>query len=252
MFKKSFAVAKYTLKENVSNKIFNGFIIFALIIISGIFILKELTLYNDLKVIKEIGFFLIEFFLLLITVYLSSTIVIKAHKEKSIYLILTKSISRTQYIIGVTFGIFIILGIYLFLLSGALSLVLFFEKYIFTKEYFFILIHIYYKLLILSSLGVMFSVISDSFVTGNIFTFCIYIVSHMTFEFKLMANKVTALITKYLLTLLHMFLPKYYLLNRKDYLKEVELSDFKILVYVLLYIVIVISLNSFIFEKRKM
>lgn len=252
MFNKSFAVAKYTLKENISNKIFNGFILFALIILGGILILKELTLYESLKVIKDVGVFLIEFFLLLITVYLSSTIIIKAHKEKSIYLILTKSISRTQYIVGVSLGIYSILAMYLFFLSGVLSIVLLKEGFVFSGDYFLTLLNIYYKLIILSSLGVLFSIISDSYVTGNIFTFCIYIISHMSFELKLMARKVSGTAVKYLLNLLHLILPKYYLLNRKDYLAEVNVSDLKVFIYVVLYVSIILLLNSFIFEKRKL
>lgn len=74
----------------------------------------------------------------------------------------------------------------------------------------------------------------------------------MSFEFKLMAQKVSGTAVKYLLNLLHLILPKYYLLNRKDYLAEVNVSDLKVFIYVVLYVSIILLLNSFIFEKRKL
>ena len=59
--KKSFAIGKYIVKENLSNKILNGFIIFAIVILFGTLLLKELTIFNGEKIIKDIGM-LVEIF----------------------------------------------------------------------------------------------------------------------------------------------------------------------------------------------
>ena len=79
--KKSFAIGKYIIKENLSNKILNGFIIFAIIILFGTLLLKEMTIFNGETVVKDTGIFLMEFFIFLVTVFSASTYLISQKLE---------------------------------------------------------------------------------------------------------------------------------------------------------------------------
>ncbi len=59
--KQILSIAKFTIKENISNKVFNGFIFFGMLVMFGTVVLKEISLYESVRVITDTGLFLIEF-----------------------------------------------------------------------------------------------------------------------------------------------------------------------------------------------
>lgn len=250
--KKSFAIGKYIVKENLSNKILNGFIIFAIVILLGTLLLKELTIFNGEKIVKDIGMFLMEFFIFLVTVFSASSYLIRDHKEKSIYLVLTKPVSRTSYIIGNVLGNIFLIIIYIFLMTIILGVALFFVKEGYTKEDFIAIFYIFEKLAMLVSLGVFFAVISDSYVTANIFTFSSYILGHFTSDILELVKVTSNEAIKIIMKLLTILLPRYSVLNYRDFIYNIEVSHLKISIYVIVYIVIVTLISSLIFEKRKL
>ena len=115
--KKSLAIGKYIVKESLSNKILKGFIVFALIILFGTLFLKEMTIFNGETVVRDTGIFLMEFFIFLVTVFSASTYLIRDHKEKSIYLVLTKPVSSAEYIVGNVLGNIGLVMIYIFIMK---------------------------------------------------------------------------------------------------------------------------------------
>lgn len=250
--KKAFSIGKYIVKENLSNKILNGFIVFAGLLILGTMVLKDLSIYKSDMVVKDSGIFLIEFFIFLVTVLSSSTYIIRDHKEKSIYLVLTKPVSRTEYIYGNLIGNILLIGIYTiimtFLLQGALLV---------TGASFNILdlvsiLFIFIKISILASIGIFFAIISDSYVTANIFTFSVYIISHFTKDLVAIADKTSNFLVKGILNILYYILPRFSLLNLKDIIVPVEINYILLLSYSLVYIFIITQITALIFEKRKL
>ena len=67
--KKILTIGKYTLKENISNKVFNGVLYFGVLSIFFTTLLDEIALYEGGRVIRDSGLFLTEFLIMLITVY---------------------------------------------------------------------------------------------------------------------------------------------------------------------------------------
>lgn len=91
-------------------------------------VLKEISLYESERVIMDTGLFLIEFLILLMAVYISSTMIIKHKNEKSLYLVLTKPVSRSMYVTGITFGIIGTILINLIVMGVILCGVIFWQK----------------------------------------------------------------------------------------------------------------------------
>lgn len=249
--KQLYAIAKFTLKENISNRIFNGILFFGMLVIFTTVVLKEISLYDSAKVIREVGTALIEFFILMMTVYISSTLIIKHKNEKSIYLVLTKPVSKSTYVTGINLGIMATVLINVIMMGVVLFFVLLWQKGETGSAYFYTMMFIFYKLAIITSLGVFFSIVSDSIVTANIFTFSMYIIAHAVLEIKMLADKVENPLYKYLLEGLYYILPNMRVLNFKDYLKSMEPNILKITIYVIGYIAVTIALSNIIFSKKK-
>lgn len=250
--RKSVAIGRYIVKESLSNKILKGFILFALLILFGTLFLKEMTIFNGETVVKDTGLFLMEFFVFLVTVFSASSYLIRDHKEKSIYLVLTKPVSRTAYIIGNVIGNATLVFIYLMIMTVILEGALLYIGTGLTYNDMVAIFYIFGKLLILCSLGVLFAVISDSYVTANIFTFSIYIIGHFTSDIMVLLEKSANPVMKVLLQLLKFLLPRYNTLNYRDFLLDVKPNHFNLALYILSYTTIVTIIASIIFEKRKL
>jgi ABC-type transport system involved in multi-copper enzyme maturation permease subunit len=240
------------VKENLSNKILNGFLIFAIIILLGTLLLRELSVYRSDMVVKDTGIFLIEFFVFLVTVFSSSSYLIREHKEKSIYLILTKPVSRTEYIFGNLIGNIFMTVIYVGIMTVFLQVMLMAIGASLTGLELISILFIFIKLSILSALGIFFAVISDSYVTANIFTFSIYIVSHMTTELVFLAEKSDNIVLKGIFKAFYYILPRLSTLNLRDYILPIEVNYFNLFIYSGVYMIIVALITSIIFEKRKL
>lgn len=250
--KKAFSIGKYIVKENLSNKILNGFIVFAGLLILGTMVLKDLSIYKSDMVVKDSGIFLIEFFIFLVTVLSSSTYIIRDHKEKSIYLVLTKPVSRTEYIYGNLIGNILLIGIYTIIMTILLQGALLVTGTSFNLMDIISLIFIFIKISILASIGIFFAIIADSYVTANIFTFSIYIISHFTKDLVAIADKTSNFLVKGILNILYYILPRFSLLNLKDIIVPVEINYVLLLSYSLVYIFIITQITALIFEKRKL
>ena len=250
--KKSLAIGKYIVKESLSNKILKGFIVFALIILFGTLILKEMTIFNGETVVKDTGIFLMEFFVFLVTVFSASTYLIRDHKEKSIYLVLTKPVSRTEYIIGNVLGNSALALIYILIMTFILEGALLYIGSSLNLVDLISILYIFGKLLILCSLGVLFAVISDSYVTANIFTFSVYIIGHFTGDLLLLVEKSGNPLIKALLAVLKIILPRYNTLNYRDFLLDIKPNHLSLILYIFSYTILVTVISSVIFEKRKL
>ena len=249
--KQILSIAKFTMKENISNKVFNGFIFFGMLVIFTTVVLKEISLYESERVIMDTGLFLIEFLILLMAVYISSTMIIKHKNEKSLYLVLTKPVSRSMYVTGITFGIIGTILINLIVMGVILCGVIFWQKGNIGIDFFYSMIFMFYKLSIISAIGVMFSVISDSIVTATIFTFSVYVAAHGVNELKMLSDKVQNGFYKIILDIVYYILPNMRTLNYRDYLKQIDPDMLKVVLYVGGYILIIVSLANIIFSKKK-
>lgn len=252
--KQIFSIAKFSIVENISNRIFNGFIFFGLLIIFSTVLLKELSLYEGVRVIKDTGFFLIEFLVLLIAIYVSSTQFLKEKQERSIYLVLTKPVSRGMYIVGKALGMIGLILLNIVIMAVILIGIMLWEKQPIGIEYFYTFLFMFYKLSITAVLGIMFSVFSESFVTANIFTFSVYIAAHGIEEIKKIADKLTTPLYKWIVEGIYYALPNFRVLNYKDYLKpnEVPIDLLQITSYSVAYMTIAISIAILVFHKRKL
>ncbi len=119
------AVAFNTYREAVRSKVLYSILFFGLFIIGFAAILGELSLYQNERVIKDVGLFALSLFGNLMAIFLGVSFLYKEIERKSIYNIVSKPIHRWQYFIGKFAGIIGTLWLQLFFMLIVLTLVLF-------------------------------------------------------------------------------------------------------------------------------
>jgi Cu-processing system permease protein len=93
-------IAVNVFKESVRDKILYSIVVFAVILISTSYLVGQLTAGQDMKIIKDLGLASISIFGLLIAVFMGIGLVWKEVEKRSIYTLLSKPISRGQFVFG--------------------------------------------------------------------------------------------------------------------------------------------------------
>ena len=75
-------------------------VIFAVLLMAASYLIAQLTAGQDMKIIKDLGLAALSIFGLLIAVFIGIGLVSKEVEKKSVFGLLTKPVSRTQFILG--------------------------------------------------------------------------------------------------------------------------------------------------------
>src|SRR5450432_1946425 len=103
-----FIIAKNTLKLEIRDKILYGIIIFGLLYIFFMLFLSDLVLH-ELPMVKSFGLTGIYFFNALIALFLGTTSFFKDVDRKVVYFVLSKPVSRAQFLLGKFLGLCLVL-----------------------------------------------------------------------------------------------------------------------------------------------
>jgi ABC-type transport system involved in multi-copper enzyme maturation permease subunit len=119
-------VAGAAFKESVRDRVPYTMVMFAVLMIASSFLISQLTAGQDLKIIKDLGLAALSVFGLLIAVFIGIGLVSKEVERKSVFGLLTKPISRAQFILGKYLGLLTTLAVNLSVMTVAYYLVLFY------------------------------------------------------------------------------------------------------------------------------
>ena len=95
-----FVIARSTFIENVRDKVLYGILLFAFLFTTFTLFLGSISLGENTYVIRSLGLAGIYLFGLLITIFLATALVFKEIEHKTLYFILSKSVSRWQVVVG--------------------------------------------------------------------------------------------------------------------------------------------------------
>ena len=119
-------VAGAVFRESVRDRVPYSMVLFAVVLIAASYFISELTAGQDLKIIKDLGLAAIATFGLLIAVFIGIGLVSKEVERKSVYGLLTKPITRTQFILGKFAGLVLTLAVNIAAMTLAFYAVLYY------------------------------------------------------------------------------------------------------------------------------
>jgi len=121
-----FIIAKNTLKLEIRDKILYGIVVFGLLYIFFMLFLADLVL-REPTMIKAFGLTGIYFFNAIVALFLGTTSFFKDVDRKVVYFILSKPVSRAQFVLGKFFGLCMVLLLTSAILGVAYAGVVLFE-----------------------------------------------------------------------------------------------------------------------------
>jgi Cu-processing system permease protein len=117
-------IAASVFRESVRDKVLYGVVGFAVLIIAASFLLAQLTAGQEVKIIKDLGLAAISLFGHFIAIFIGIGLVSKEVERRSIYALLAKPMTRSQFLLGKYLGLVLTLAVNVCVMTIALYAVL--------------------------------------------------------------------------------------------------------------------------------
>ncbi len=99
------AVAANTFRETVRERVLYSLVFFALAMTLSGLLLRQLSIGQDEKIIKDLGLAAIDFFGTLIAIFIGVGLVSKEIEKRSLFPLLAKPVSRSEFFLGKFVGL---------------------------------------------------------------------------------------------------------------------------------------------------
>jgi ABC-type Na+ efflux pump permease subunit len=124
MIRRTAAIAAVTWTELVRLKVFYFLVIFALLVIGNSFFLARFSFEEEFQMLKDIALGAMSIFSSLLAILATATLLPKDREDRTIYTILAKPVSRTEYLLGKLAGVFLLLTLSVLLMGAVFAVVL--------------------------------------------------------------------------------------------------------------------------------
>ncbi|TVQ79056.1 MAG: hypothetical protein EA369_05660 [Bradymonadales bacterium] len=174
-------IAKNSFLEARHNKVLHIAGGFAAILIIFSLFLGQVSLHQNVKVVKDIGMATISLFGVFVAIFLGVNSLYRELQYRTIYSIVSKPISRSEILMGKFAGMLMILSVVVFLMTCYLYLVTFFIEHRVDWALLPAIGLILVELWIVASIGIFFSSFSTPFLSG-FFTAGLFLVGRVSSE----------------------------------------------------------------------
>jgi ABC-type transport system involved in multi-copper enzyme maturation permease subunit len=189
-------VAINVFRESVRDRVPYNLVLFSVLLIASSYLLGQLTAGQDVKIVKDLGLAAISVFGLFIAIFIGIGLVSKEVERRSIYALLSKPVSRSQFIAGKYLGLVLTLAVNITVMVVALYIVLGYLSWQETAEYKAVwdapgpdpamlkaVFLIFIELMLVTALALFFSTFSTPMLSA-VLTFGIYVAGHFNSDLK--------------------------------------------------------------------
>lgn len=259
-------IAVSVFRESVRDKVLYNLVFFAVLLIAASVLLGQLTAGQEVKIIKDLGLSAMTVFGLFIAVFIGIGLVSKEVERRSIYALLTKPISRGQFILGKYLGLVLTLAVNLAVMGLALYAVLAVTEW-FTAEpiraaweapaldprLLKAMLLIFAQLALVTGVALLLSTFSSPLLSAAL-TFGLFVVGHFNQDLKNFEQVVDSRPLAWLLRALYYLLPNLSPFDVKSLVVHAQPVAWgyigTTLAYALAYITALLAAATWIFSRR--
>jgi ABC-type transport system involved in multi-copper enzyme maturation permease subunit len=197
-------VAVSVFRESVRDRVPYNLVLFATLLIGSSFLLGQLTAGQDIKIIKDLGLAATAVFGLFIAIFIGIGLVSKEVERRSIYSLLSKPVSRAQFIAGKYAGLVLTLAVNVGVMTLALYAVLAYMTWTESEAFkagwdapgidprlLTAIGLIFIELMLITAVALFFSTFSTPILSAAL-TFGIYVAGHFNTELRNFDQVVTS------------------------------------------------------------
>ncbi|HXW04687.1 MAG TPA: ABC transporter permease [Vicinamibacterales bacterium] len=190
------SVALSVFRESVRDRVPYSLVLFAVLLIASSFLLGQLTAGQDVKIIKDLGLAATAVFGLFIATFIGIGLVSKEVERRSIYALLSKPVSRPQFILGKYAGLVLTLAVNVSVMTLALYAVLAWMTFTESPEFraawdapgmdpalLKAIALVFVELMVVTAVALFFSTFSTPLLSAAL-TFGLYVVGHFNADLR--------------------------------------------------------------------
>lgn len=207
-------VARNTFRETIRDKILYNLVFFALLLIGASVLLGTLTIGEQDKIINDVGLGAINIVGVAIAIFVGIGLVTKEIERRTVYTILARPITRTQFILGKYCGLGCVMTVNLAIMVSMFLVTIWLSGSPIHGALFQAIQLILIEALLITALAMFFSTFSSPTLSA-IMTIGFYIIGHITTDLKEIANRSETPLTQAIMSGLYYICPNLEWLNIK-------------------------------------
>ena len=255
--KRVVTIALHTFKESVRERVLYNLVAFALLLIGAAILFGSISVGIEKIIVVNLGLSSISLFGLLMAIFIGIGLVSKEIERRTIYNLLSKPVSRVEFVIGKYFGLLLTLGVNTAIMTLGFYLALLYQKgsletgdLVALQAVYFILL----QLALVVGLALLFSCISTPILSA-VFTFCLYVIGNFSNDIRWFGEESKNAVVEKATVVLYYLLPNFSDFNVITRVAHGEHIPGYLLVanslYALLYVTVLLSATILIFEERE-
>ena len=250
-------IALGAFKESVRERVLYNLIVFAFLMIGAAILMGSISVGVERLILVNLGLGAISVFGLVIAIFIGIGLVSKEIDRRTIYNILSKPVTRTEFVLGKYAGLLLTLLVNTSIMTAGFYLALSIQEKGLALEDLSLLIAVYFILLqlaIVVGIAILFSCISTS-ILAAVFTFCLFVIGNFSGDIRGFGQESGSPLLKEMTAVLYYILPNFGDFNVIDQAAHgVKIPGWFITAntsYALLYIAVLLSGAVLIFEERE-
>jgi Cu-processing system permease protein len=257
------SIAKVTVIEQIRNRLYLVILFFGAVILASSLLLGTIAPGHKTRVILDIGLLTIELFGLAAAVFGAVNLVLQEIESKTIYLLLTRPLPRSFYIIGRFVGLVTAVAITMFLMAVLHVLAMLSDPQAFREfawnipfwQHYPVLVFMTMsKMLITCAMAIFFSLFATSSVSALTFTGFFWMAGHFASEINFLIEKSQSVLTQIAGRVISFVIPNYQIMNFRDAYHSAAFDPIHILWalgYALGYTCLFLIFSSVLFSRKE-
>ncbi|MBI4655690.1 MAG: ABC transporter permease subunit [Elusimicrobia bacterium] len=184
-----FSIAKHSLLEQYRGKSFTLFVMFAGVILYSSMLIGVMAVEEEKRVITDFGLALMELMAMAFIVFSAGSAVSREMESKTIYLILTRPVTRLEYLLGKILSLFFSSLFMLAVMSVLHLSLIYLRGFSVSGIYFAIVFCIWLKLIIITSITFFISSFSTSLISTMSISVILWMLGHFVSETKFLVER---------------------------------------------------------------
>jgi ABC-type transport system involved in multi-copper enzyme maturation permease subunit len=253
--RKIYSVALNTFRESVREKLLYLVIIYAMALVVSVFILSPLSVGAAKgKIVTDVGLAGISILGILTAIIVGSNLVHKEMDKKAILMVLTRPVSRTEYLIGKFAGVALSLLVLIGIMTAVLVVMMLLGGAELTPAVFFAVGLSIIEIGLIVAVMIFFSTFTTPLLT-SFFTICIFVAGTLSGDLRLFAQKFGGRAMNYVMDVLYFTLPNLKVFNlRHEAVHGLRYSASEILLpaaYGIVYTAAMLYFAWLVFRRRE-
>ncbi|CDM96566.1 MAG: ABC transporter permease [Limnospira sp. PMC 1286.21] len=250
------AIAKNVFWEVMRARVLYILGIFALLMVAAVELMPQVAASLEDKIVLDLGLAAISILSLIVAVFVSTNLINQEIEKRTVYLLISKPVSRPELIIGKHLGLWAVLAVLLVVMTVIYMGVLSLNQIPYPGQSIAISnLFIWIKFGLIGAAGILLGVLTSSLL-ATLLTFAVYVMGSLSRDLLELGQISDSNTIENVTTAMYVILPDLARLNLKNDAVYAEIPDVPILVanagYGIIYTVLLLALAIAIFSRREL